>query len=352
MNFASDNTAGIAAPILQAIADASTGFAGSYGGDRWTAALTERMAEVFEADVAVFPVASGTAANILSMASIARPWTGILCSHDAHIATDECGGAEMLTGGAKLYGVDGRHAKIDAAELTRRLETWPRGVPHHVQPAAISITQATEYGAVWAPEEVSSIGRIARAHDLRLHMDGARFANAIAALGSAPADVTWRAGVDILSFGATKNGAMAAEAVVVFDRALAEALPFQRMRTGHLLSKGRFLAAQLLAYLEGGLWLNLAGHANAMAARIGAAVEASPGARLAAPVEANEVFAFLGEAADRALKDAGCAYHHWTSGIPDPANPPRKGEVLARFVASFQTREEEVDRFAEAVGGG
>lgn len=349
MNFASDNTAGIAAPILEAIAAASAGFAGSYGGDRWTAALAARMAEVFETEVAVFPVASGTAANILSMAAIARPWSGILCSHDAHIMTDECGGAEMLTGGAKLYGIDGRNAKIDAHVLSRRLATWPRGVPHHVQPAAVSITQASEYGAVWTPDEVGAIGAVARRHGLRLHMDGARFANAVAALGCAPADVTWRAGVDILSFGATKNGAMAAEAVVVFDRALADSLPFLRMRTGHLLSKGRFLAAQLLAYLEGGLWLELAAHANAMAARLGAAIEASPDARLAAPVEANEVFAYLAGPADRALKAAGCGYHHWTSGIPDPDNPPRGGEVLARFVTSFQTGEADVARFAEVI---
>ncbi|TCT13276.1 L-threonine aldolase [Tepidamorphus gemmatus] len=352
MNFASDNTAGVAAPILEAIAEASADFAGSYGGDRWTAALSARMAEVFEADVAVFPVVSGTAANILSMAAIARPWSGILCSHDAHIMTDECGGAEMLTGGAKLYGIDGRNAKIDVDVLSRRLETWPGGVPHHVQPAAISITQASEYGAVWTPEEVGAIGAVVRRHGLRLHMDGARFANAVAALGCAPADVTWRAGVDILSFGATKNGAMAAEAVIVFDRALADSLPFLRMRTGHLLSKSRFLAAQLLAYLDGGLWLELARHANRMAARLAAAIEATPAARLAAPVEANEVFAYLSASTDRALKAAGCAYHHWTSGIPDAANPPREGEVLCRFVASFQTSDAEVGRFAEIVGAG
>lgn len=350
MNFASDNTAGISDPILKAICDASTGVSPSYGGDDWTAALEKRMGEVFEADVAVFPVATGTAANILSLAAIAAPWSGILCSHDAHVMTDECGGAEMLTGGAKLFGIDGRRAKIDRAALAAALAGWPRGVPHHVQPSAISISQASEFGAVWTPDEVAGIGGIARACGLKVHMDGARFANAVAALGCAPADITWRAGVDILSFGATKNGALAAEAIVVFDRALAASLPYRRMKAGHLLSKSRFLAVQLLAYLEDGLWLELAAHANAMAGTIGAAVEAAAGARLAAPVEANEVFAYLEEPVDRALGEAGCTYHHWPSGMPDPADPPREGEVLARFVASFQTTGQEVGRFAQVIG--
>ncbi len=350
MQFASDNTAGVSERILEAINAASKGFAGSYGGDERTEALKARMAEIFETDVAVFPVVTGTAANALSMAAVAEPWSGILCSHDAHVMTDECGAAEMFTGGAKLFGVDGRHAKIDAGALARRLEAWPGGVPHHVQPSAISISQVSEFGAVWSVEEVGAIGEIAKRHGLKLHMDGARFANAVAALGCAPADITWRAGIDILSFGATKNGALAAEAIVVFDPALAASLSYRRMKVGQLLSKGRFLAAQWLAYLEEGHWLELAGHANAMAARIGEAIEAAPDARLAAPVQANEVFAFVKPSVDEALKEAGAHYHDWPSGVPDPADPAVDGEILVRFVASFQTTGQEVGRFARVIG--
>lgn len=350
MNFASDNTAGISGRILDAIASANPGAAASYGGDDLTKTLESRMADLFETDLAVFPVATGTAANALSLAAAAPPWSGILCSHNAHVMTDECGAAEMFTGGAKLFGIEGRFAKVDAAALARRLECWPGGTPHHVQPAAISISQASEFGAVWSPAEVGALGGLAREHGLKLHMDGARFANAVAALGCSPADVTWKAGVDILSFGATKNGALAAEAIVVFDGDLARSLPFRRMKAGQLLSKGRFLAAQLLAYIEDGHWLELAGHANAMARSLGVAIDAAPGMRLAVPVEANEVFAFARSRVAEALTAAGAAFHDWPAGVPDETDPAQDGEILLRFVTSFQTTAEEVDRFAELVG--
>ena len=349
MYFASDNTAGISDKILAAITEANTGNAASYGGDDWTQTLQTRMAELFEHDVTVFPVATGTAANALSMAAIAPPWGGILTSHDAHVLTDECGAAEMFTAGAKMFGVDGRYSRIDADELSRRLDSWPGGVPHHVQPSAISISQVSEFGAVWSVAEVGAIGEIARRHGLKLHMDGARFGNAVAALGCGPAEITWKAGVDILSFGATKNGALAAEAIVVFDPDLAASLSFRRMKAGQLLSKGRFLAAQLLAYLEDGHWLELAGHSNAMAAKMGAAIDSAPNARLAVPVDANEVFAFVQPAVDAALKSAGAVYHGWPSGFPDPADPPRGDETLVRFVTSFQTTGQEVGRFAQVI---
>jgi len=347
MNFASDNTAGISDRVLKAINEASSGFANSYGGDKLTEALTARICEVFETDAAVFPVATGTAANILSTAAITPPWSAMLCSHNAHLMTDECGGAEMFTGGAKLIGIDGPFSKMSPAALRAALADWPGGVPHHVQPASLSISQVSEFGGVWTVDEVAEIGAIAREYGLKLHMDGARFANAVAALGCAPADVTWRAGVDILSLGATKNGALAAEAIVVFDKELAASLPYRRMRSGHLVSKSRFLAVQLLAYLEDGHWLELAGHANTMAAQIGAAVEAAPNGRLAAPVQANEVFAYISPGLDTALKDAGADYHDWPTSVPDLSDPPVGEERLVRFVASFQTTGQEVGRFAQ-----
>lgn len=349
MNFASDNTAGISDRILKAINEANSGFAGSYGGDASTEALEARISEVFETEAAVFPVATGTAANILATAAITPPWSTMLCSHNAHLMTDECGGAEMFTGGAKLIGIDGRYSKMSPDALRAALGSWPGGVPHHMQPASLSISQVSEFGSVWSVDEVAEIGGIAREHGLKFHMDGARFANAVAALGCAPADITWRAGVDILSFGATKNGALAAEAIVVFDKKLAASLPYRRMRSGHLVSKSRFLAVQLLAYLEDGHWLELADHANGMAQRIGSAIDTAANARLAAPVQANEVFAFISPSLDTALKAAGADYHDWPTSIPDLNDPPVDGEVLVRFVASFQTTGQEVGRFAQIV---
>jgi len=349
MNFASDNTSGISDRILAAIGEANSGFAGSYGGDDLTARLNDAFGALFETTVTVLPVATGTAANTLSLAAITPPWGGILCGDHSHVMTDECGAAELITGGAKLFGMATRNAKMRADRLKEALAAWPGGVPHHVQPASLSISQVSEFGAVWRPDEVAEIGAIADAHGLKLHMDGARFANAVATLQCAPADITWKAGVDILSFGATKNGAMAAEAIVVFDAALAESLPFRRMKTGHLLSKSRFLAAQLLAYIEDSHWLALAGHSNAMGARLAAALEQAPNARLALKPDANEVFAYLTAPLVEALKAAGATFHGWPAGYPDEANPPREGESLMRFVTSFQTVPEEVDRFAEIV---
>ncbi len=341
MNFASDNTAGISAPILSAIEAANTGFSPSYATDALTREVESRMAEIFEHPVSVFVVTTGTAANALSLAALAPPWTAVLASHDAHVMTDECGAVEMFSGGARVTGIDGAYAKIDAEALRARLDDWPRGRPHALQPGALTISQASEFGAVWTPPEIEAIGAIAKAHGIGLHMDGARFANAVAALDCAPADISWRAGVDILSFGATKNGAMGAEAIVVFTPAVAETLEKRRMRSGHLVSKSRFVAAQWLAYLRDGHWLELAAHANAMAARLAAAIDASPGARLAAPTEANEVFAWLTDDIIGALRAAGAVFHEW------PRHGGAGGESMVRLVASFATSTSETDRFGE-----
>lgn len=351
MNFASDNTAGVAEPILSALATANRGFASAYGADDMTAATIRRFAELFEREVDVFLVATGTAANALSIATFAEPWTAVLCSHNAHIMTDECGAVEMFSAGARLIGVDGLHGKPDAAILSDMLEKWPSGRPHVLQPSGISISQESEFGAVWTPDEVGALGDLARRHGLRLHMDGARFANAVAALGCAPADVTWRAGVDIMSFGATKNGALGAEAVVVFDRQLARTLAKRRMRAGQLISKSRFIAAQFLAYLDADLWLDLAGRANAMAARLAAGIEALPSARLAVPVQANEVFVWITPDAAERLRAAGARFYEWQgamSGVDTTGIDP--GLRLVRLVTSFATDETQVDDFLHCLG--
>jgi threonine aldolase len=333
VNFRSDNTAGVAPEILDAIAAANGGTAPSYGEDAITRRLKQRFAELFEREVAVFPVATGTAANALALATVTPPWGVVYCHALAHIHNDECGAPEFFAGGAKLLPLGGDEAKLAPAAIAAHLGEL--GVVHHAQPAAISISQATEAGTLYRPAEIAALGALARRHGLALHMDGARFANAVAALGVAPAELTWRCGVDVLSFGATKNGAMAAEAVIVFDPAKAEDLAFRRKRAGHLFSKMRFLSAQLDAYLADGLWLELARHANAMAARLAAGLERVPGALLMHPAEANEVFVALPEPVIAALAAAGFGFYRWGGA----------GSTCLRLVTAFDTRADDVDAF-------
>ena len=339
MNFASDNASGVAPEIVAAIERANTGAAMAYGDDPITERLTARFAEIFETDLAIFPVATGTAANALSLAQLAPSHGAVYCHRESHIEADECGAPEFYTGGAKLVLLDGAGGKIPADDLAHVLARAGTGIVHHVQPAALSISQSTECGTVYSPSEISELARIARDQGLGVHMDGARFANALAYLGCAPADVTWRAGVDILSFGATKNGALAAEAVVVFKPELAARFIYQRKRGGHLLSKMRFFSAQLEAYLEDGLWLRLAARANDCAARLAEALAAVPGAAIAYPVDANEVFITLPEGTIRQLERAGVGFYRW--GGP--------GTTTIRLVASFNTEAGAVDRLIALV---
>jgi threonine aldolase len=329
-NFRSDNVATVSPEILRAIGEANIGPAASYGDDEYSALLNRRFSELFETEVSVFPVATGTAANALALSACVRPYGAIYCHDEAHIHTAEGGATEAFTGGAKLIPLRGHHYRLAPDELRRALASAGRGVRNKPQPDAISITQASEYGTVYRPNDVADIGEIAREADLYLHMDGARFANAVASLRCSPADITWRAGVDVLSFGATKNGAMSADAIVVFDPALAEPLSYRLRRAGQTWSKMRFSAAQLLAYVEDGLFLRLAAHANALAARLGGGLAGLPHVSLAAPVEANLVFASLPEASIKALSAAGLQF-------------ARRGEDVVRFVTRFDATQTEVD---------
>jgi len=317
MNFRSDNTAAIAPQILSALNKANTGRAAAYGGDAWTQLLDEAFSQVFERAVRVFTVATGTAANAIAIASLVPPWGAIYCHREAHIEVDEAGAAGFFSGGAKLSLLDGAHAKVAPSAL----RAAPTGLDIHAsKPAALSISQASERGAVYKLHELEALGTAAQELGLKYHMDGARLANAIAHLGCAPAAATWRAGVDVLSFGATKNGAMAGEAVVAFDLDRVEAIEKQRKRSGHLLCKGRYPAVQLLAYLKGDLWLRLAADANAMAQEIAAAA----GALVSAPVEANMVLIKPGASGLQRLRDAGVSFYDWGPGE-------------ARLVTSWQT---------------
>ena len=349
MNFASDNTAGIASAILDAMRSADQGFAPGYGADDLTRRVEERIAEVFQREVAVFLVPTGTAANALAIAHLSPSWGGVLCHAESHIAVDECGAPEFFGAGLKLIELPGVGAKI-APGVLRTALAQERRAPHSVVPSVLSLTQATEAGTVYALDELHALAEMAHAHGLAVHMDGARFGNALVRLGVTAADATWKAGVDVLSFGATKSGAMAAEAIVFFDPARAAGMGERRKRGGHLLSKHRFLAAQFDAYLRDDLWLALARHANDAADKLAARLAAA-GFQPVWPVEANEVFVVLTGAADRKLRAAGAHYHPWsTNSLPaDIAIGP--DDVLVRLVTSFATSGAEIEIFAEIVAG-
>jgi threonine aldolase len=344
VNFASDNTAGVAPAILAAIARVNDGHVPSYGDDEVTARVKRRLADLFEHEVAVFLVPTGTAANALALAQFTPPWGAVLCHVESHIATDECGATEFYGGGVKLVTLPGVGCKIPPATLQAALERGPWGGPHHVSAAALSLSQATEAGTIYRASEIRQLAEIAHAHDVAVHVDGARFANALLRTNATPAELTWRAGVDVLSFGATKGGALAAEAVIFFDPARATGMPERRKRGGHLLSKHRFLAAQLDAYLADDLWLDLARHANRMADRLAKGLSAA-GIKPVWPVEANEVFVPLSADADRRLKNAGAFYHPWSVGSLPAGFVIPPDLTLMRLVTSFSTTESEVDQF-------
>lgn len=328
MNFRSDNTAPAAPEIFAALSAVNDQPAAAYGEDPWSRKLDDAFSALFERDVRVFTVASGTAANSIALASAVPPWGAIICHEEAHIACDECGAPEFYSGGAKLVLVEGDGAKLTPEAVRDGVARSARGI-HSVKPAALSTSQATERGAIYTPAEIAALGVAAKANGLAFHVDGARFANAVAALGCSPADITWRGGVDLLSFGATKNGALAAEAIVCFDLDRAEEIARRRKRGGHLLCKGRFAAAQLLAYLENGLWLKLARRSNEMAMRLGEAA----GPFLSLPVETNQVFIRPGAEALAKLRAGGADFYDWGS----------EGSGEARLVVSWSQAEAEVE---------
>lgn len=333
MNFRSDNTASVAAEVLAGIAAANDKPAPAYGDDPWSRQLDEKFSAVFEREVRVFTVATGTAANAISLASLTPPWGAVLCHEEAHIACDECGAPEFYSSGAKLVLLKGAAAKLTPEAVAEGVARNARGI-HSSKPSALSISQATERGACYTPADMAALGQAARAAGLAFHVDGARFGNAVAALRCTPSEITWRAGVDLLSFGATKNGALAAEAIICFDLDRAEEIARRRKRGGQLFSKGRYAAAQLLAYLDGDLWLKLAARANGLAQRLGEA--ASP--YLSHPVETNQVFIKPGREALAKLRAAGAEFYDWG---PD-------GDE-ARLVVSWNQAEADIDAMRGAL---
>ncbi|HEX3755077.1 MAG TPA: beta-eliminating lyase-related protein [Rhizomicrobium sp.] len=336
MNFASDNAYGVLPEILDALAEAGRGAVPPYGEDAVTAAMRRRFDLLFQREVAIFPVLTGTAANALALATLVPPHGAVLCHENSHIMVHECGAPEFFTSGAKLIGLAGADAKLTPAILAAALRQMPRGFVHSVQPAAISLSQPTELGTLYTCQEITAIAVLAHDQGLKLHVDGARFGNAVAALGVPPADASWRCGIDVLSFGASKGGALAAEAVVFFDPREAHDFEYRRKKAGHLVSKMRFISAQLTAYIENNLWLDSAANANALAARLGEGLTAHEIALLA-PVQTNMVFAALSAKQCERLRAAGAQFY---DGLP-----VGDGRAGTRLVTSFATPEADMTEF-------
>ena len=331
MRFFSDNAAA-ACPEAMAAIDEANRLDTAYDGDAWSKRLNEAFSGLFERDVEALWVSTGTAANSLALAALCPPHGRIVCHRHAHIEIDECGAPEFYTGGAKLMLGAGEGAKLTPEAVAGLLGSVRNDV-HQAQPAALSITNATEYGIVYTTGETAALGELCRERGLGFHVDGARFANAVASLGCTPADLTWRAGVDALSFGFTKNGGLSAEALIFFRPELAAATHYRRKRAGHLLSKGRYLAAQILAMIDGGVWLRNAGAANAAAARL---AEAAGAQRLVLPVEANEMFVRVTPEEAAALRRQGFDFYDWGPGE-------------ARLVTSWDSDPAHVDALAAAI---
>ena len=344
MNFRSDNESPAAPAVLAAVQEANSGFAWAYAEDQWSERLDGAFSELFGTHTAVLPVSTGTAANSMALAAVTPPWGSVFCHRNAHILNDESGAPEFYGNGLRLVPIDGPDGKFTSDSLGDIIKATAGFGVHSYEAAAVSLTQSTESGTVYKPAEIESLCSMADQHGLVTHMDGARFGNAVAALDCHPGDVSWRAGIRLLSFGASKNGCMAAEALLIFgdgspaDQALRERVERLRKRSGHLLSKMRYVSAQLLAYIDGNLWLDMARHANTQAAQFAQAVTNHPEASLEYSVEANEVFVRWSAAGFRRLEDAGIQFLTW---------PGR--DDLARFVFSHSTQAEETDALCRAL---
>lgn len=344
MFFASDNSSGAPPEVMQALLKANEGYDRSYGNDRLMAEVTARIRQLFDApEAAVYLVATGTVANALAIATLTPPWGAVFCHRHAHIEMDECGAPEFYTAGAKLVLVDGPHGKMTPETLGQTLATTGASGVHGVQRGMLSITNVTEAGTIYTPAEIAALTALAKAHGLPCHLDGARFANALVALGCTPAEMTWKAGIDAVSFGGTKNGLLGVEAVIFFNPEHAWEFELRRKRAGHLFSKHRYLSAQMAAYLTDDLWLRLATHANRMGARLGTGIAALNSAALTHPAQANMVFANWEQGGHARLQAAGAIYYDLRP-LPD-------GRETARMVASWSTTEQDVDRFLAALRG-
>jgi threonine aldolase len=346
MLFTSDNWSPVHPRVMEAMLAANHGSVPAYGADEATAAATRALSEVFEREVFVAYVTTGSAANGLALASLVPVWGAVVAHEHAHVQVDECGAPEFYTGGAKVLTVPddpSAPGKLTPDGVRAALSVYDPPAYHRVRPSALSITQATEWGTVYTPGEVGALSDVARGAGLKVHMDGARFAGAVAAGAGSPAELTWRAGVDVLCLGGTKNGCMAAEAVICFGEAGRAELPWRQKRAGLSWSKHRFLAAQWTAHLEGGLWLETAGAANARTREVAAVLSAHEQIELIAEPQVNEVFVTMPDGLAESLRAAGARFYDWVQ--PND----RFGRRARRFVTSFTTQAEEVQALEAAL---
>lgn len=334
MNFKSDNVFGVSEQIMQALIQANTGTDGSYGTDTLTQELTKRVAEIFEHDVTLYFTNTGTASNSLAVSSLVSPGGALYCHKTAHLITDECGAPEFFSNGSVLISIDGVNGKIDCLQLESHINHVLTMRPHASKPSAISVTQSTEWGTIYTLDELAEIQKYAQKYNLALHMDGARFANALVSLGCSPAQMTWKSGIDVLSFGATKNGALCAEMIVFFNQKYAHDFDYRHKQAGQLMSKTRFFAAQFLAYFENDLWLSNARHANAMAQKLKQIFETHVPGNCVCPVQANEIFINLQEFLVKKLYAHGAQFYNW-------------GGDTYRFVTSCATQEQDINMLGE-----
>lgn len=336
----SDNNSGVSPEIMQAIIDENNGNCEAYGRDGLTAKSEEVLKVAFENEnMKSFNLASGTAANSLIIATLSPTYGAVFCHQDSHVYGDECGAIEFQSGGAKLIPLKGENGKITPSVLEDAIEWFVIGEAHHSQPSMLSIAQTTEAGTVYTPDEINDLSVILKKNNLKFHMDGARFANAVAKLGCSPAEITWQAGIDALSFGTTKNGTLGAEAALFFGNVDDSSFIYRRMRSGHLLSKMRFISAQIIAYLKDDLWLNNARQANAMAQRLEAGVQNAEGFNFVFPVQSNVMFAEIEERKREKLQAAG--FNFYTRSVDGKSN--------SRLVTAFNTEPEVIDDFIKTI---
>lgn len=337
MNFTSDNVTPANKQIIDEVTKINQGYESSYGQDNQTQLLEKKLSEIFETPVNVFLVNTGTAANCLALSALVRPHEAILCHTESHIATDEGNAPEFFTGGAKIITCGGKNGKLNADNIDHTIVNFLNKRPIAPKIGCISLTQATEAGTVYTLDELTCVKTIANQHKLSIHMDGARFANSLVSLGCSPAELTWKSGIDVLSFGATKNGTICAEAIVFFNPVLCQEFDYLHKRAGQLMSKNRFFACQLNAYLRDDLWLKNAGHANKMAKKL-ENILLNHNFLITYPVESNEIFFTMSKQIASQLREKGCQFYDW---LPTPD--------LYRFVTSFYTSQDDIDKFEKTL---
>ena len=349
MIFTSDNQSGASQQVLDAIVEANCGATAGYGGDDYTQTAIEALKQVFACDLDVFFVCTGTVSNCLALASLCKPWESILCSQNAHLAHDESTAPEFLTGGARIIPIRHESGKLSAKHINQYLDSVEIDPPHDTPARVVSIAQVNEIGQVYIPEELIAISEVCKKHDMKFHMDGARFANALASQGCTPAELTWKSGVDVLSLGATKCGALCAEAFIFFDRSLAKDFAYHVKRAGQLVSKGRLFGAQFIGWLHNNHWLDLARHANRQAMKLTEALSSIDGVEIIWPIEANQLFMVLPRSVANELKENGVRFNDWHHTALPPSYTITHEQCFVRLVCSYNTNDEDCQSFINTV---